>query len=200
MIAKLKGLVDSVAENSAIIDVNGVGYLVFASARTLREMPGPGEAVEVLIETHVREDHIQLYGFLRPAELDAFRLLTSVTGVGTKVALAIQSVLDATALEAALISGDKGAISAAQGVGPKLAARIINELKDKVGGMTGVTPLAAKAGVAGGEAFQDALSALVRLGYKPSQAHMALMAASQKAGKAADVGTLVKGGLKELSR
>ncbi|MEE8294278.1 MAG: Holliday junction branch migration protein RuvA, partial [Sphingomonadales bacterium] len=127
MIAKLKGLVDSIGENTAVIDVGGVGYQIFASAKTLRTFPGVGEPVEVLIETHVREDHIHLYGFVSGVELDMFRLLTSVQGVGTKVALAILSTLDPNALQAALISGDKAAITSAPGVGPKLAARILNE-------------------------------------------------------------------------
>lgn len=200
MIAKLKGLVDSVGENTAIIDVGGVGYLIFASAKTLRTFPGPGEPVEVLIETHVREDHIHLYGFVSEVELEMFRLLTSVQGVGTKLALAILSTLDPNALQAALISGDKAAMTSAPGVGPKLAARILNELKEKVGAFAGTPTLAPRAGVAGEEDFQDALSALVKLGYKPSQAHMALMAASQKVGDGADVSALVKGGLRELSR
>jgi len=200
MIAKLKGLVDTIMDGAMIIDVGGVGYLVFASGHTLRHVPGEGEAVEVLIETHVREDHIHLFGFLTSDELEMFRLLTSVQGVGAKVALAILSALDPQKVQAALISGDKAAITAAQGVGPKLAARILNELKDKVGAFGEGIPMAARGGVQGDETFQDALSALVSLGYKPSQAHPALLAATQKAGEGADVSALIKAGLKELSR
>lgn len=200
MIAKLKGLVDSTSENTAIIDVGGVGYQIFASAKTLRSFPGVGEPVEVLIETHVREDHIHLYGFVSEVELDMFRLLTSVQGVGTKVALAILSTLDPNALQAALISGDKAAMTSAPGVGPKLAVRILNELKDKVGAFSDGPALAPRAGITGEEDFQDALSALVQLGYKPSAAHMALMAASQKVAEGSDVSALVKAGLRELSR
>lgn len=201
MIAKLKGLVDTIQEGSAIIDVNGVGYLVFASAKTLRDFPGPGEAVEVLIETHVREDHIHLFGFLKEAELETFRLLTSVQGVGTRMGLAILSVLDPASLEAALVSGDKAAITQAQGVGPKLAARVINELKGKVGAFAEAKPFPPGTGGDVKENdFQDALTALVRLGYKPSQAHMALVAASRKSGIKGDASALVKAGLKELSR
>lgn len=199
MIGKLKGLVDSIAEETAIIDVNGVGYLIHASAKTLSALPPAGEAVEVLIETHVREDHIHLYGFLSEAELEMFRLLTSVQGVGTRVAMSILSALDPSQLEAALASGDKAAISQGKGVGPKLAGRIINELKDKVG-VVAFPGAAQKAGAGADPVFQDALSALVHLGYKPSQAHIALMAAHNKAGEGADVSALVKAGLKELSR
>ncbi len=197
MIAKLKGLIDSFGENSLILDVGGVGYLVFASSKTLSQMPGIGEGAELWIETHVREDHIHLYGFATTVELEMFRLLLGVQGVGTKVALSILTVLDPDALLAALASGDKEAISGGKGVGPKLAARIVNELKDKVGGFA--TAGAPVAGVHGAD-FQDALSALVKLGYRPSAAHTALLAASGKAGAEADIATLIKGGLKELSR
>ena len=199
MIAKLKGLVDSIGEDCLIVDVNGVGYLAYASTRTLSHLPAVGEPVELLIETHVREDHIHLYGFSSQSELEMFRTLLGVQGVGTKVALAILTILEPDALLAALASGDKAAIAQAAGVGPKLAARLINELKDKVGGFAGEGLAAPPAG-AGGQEFQDALSALVKLGYKPSQAHPALLAARNKAGERADVGALVKAGLKELSR
>lgn len=199
MIAKLKGLVDSIGEDSLIVDVGGVGYLVYASTRTLSQLPAAGEPVELLIETHVREDHIHLYGFPAEGELKMFRTLLGVQGVGVRVALAILTILDPDALLAALASGDKTAISQAAGVGPKLAARLINELKDKVGGFVDEGIAAPTAG-AGSQEFQDALSALVQLGYKPSQAHPALLAARSKAGEGADVGALVKAGLKELSK
>ncbi|MCH8082201.1 MAG: Holliday junction branch migration protein RuvA [Proteobacteria bacterium] len=199
MIAKLKGLVDSIGEDSLIVDVGGVGYLVYASTRTLSHLPAVGEPVELLIETHVREDHIHLYGFPAEGELKMFRTLLGVQGVGVRVALAILTILDPDALLAALASGDKTAISQAAGVGPKLAARLINELKDKVGGFVDEGIAAPTAG-AGSQEFQDALSALVQLGYKPSQAHPALLAARSKAGEGADVGALVKAGLKELSK
>ena len=199
MIAKLKGLIDSVGEDSLIIDVSGVGYLVFASSKTLGQMPAIGEAAELLIETHVREDHIHLYGFATEVELEMFRLLLSVQGVGTKVALSILTVLDPDALLTALASGDKTAIAGGKGVGPKLAARIINELKDKVGGFA-LEGIPAAPGAAHGAEFQDALSALVQLGYKPSAAHTALLAASSKIEGNPDIADLIKGGLKELSR
>ena len=199
MIAKLKGLVDQINEGSVILDVGGVGYLVFASSKTLHALPAPGEAAELLIETHVREDHIHLYGFFTRAEMEMFNTLLGVQGVGTKVALAILTILDPETLMAALASGDKAAITQVTGVGPKLATRLISELKDKVGGFA-IEGLAAAPASAGGQDFQDALAALIQLGYKPSQAHPALLTARTKAGDGADVGALVKAGLKELSR
>ena len=202
MIAKLKGILDTVAADWLIVDVGGVGYQVYASGKTWSALPGEGEAVALLIETHVREDHIHLYGFLAQVEIDMFRLLLSVQGVGTRVALAILSVMDPLSLQAALASGDKAAVSEAQGIGPKLAARIVNELKDKVGGLAGGELPARLVGSADGRAndFQDAVSALIQLGYKPSQAHTALLAASRKMGEGGDVSALVKEGLRELSR
>ena len=202
MIAKLKGILDTVTADWLIVDVGGVGYQVYASGKTLSALPGEGEAVALLIETHVREDHIHLYGFLAQAEIDMFRLLLSVQGVGTRVALAVLSVMDPLSLQTALASGDRAAVSEAQGIGPKLAARIVNELKDKVGGMSADDLPAHLEGYAGGRAddFRDAVSALIRLGYKPSQAHMALLAASRKMDEGSDVQALVKEGLKELSR
>ena len=201
MIAKLKGILDTVAADWLIVDVGGVGYQVQASGKTLSSLPAEGEAIELLIETHVREDHIHLYGFLSQGEIDMFRLLLSVQGVGTRVALAIMSVMDPGALQVALASADKAAVSEAQGVGPKLAARIVNELKDKVGHLAGEIPARlVKGGEAGADDFQDAVSALVQLGYKPSQAHTALLAASRKMNGGGDVSALVKQGLRELSR
>jgi len=199
MIASLKGLLATVAEDSAVVEVGGVGYLVFCSARTLSTLPRPGEAVALKIETHVREDHIHLYGFATEIELEMFRLLLSVQGVGTKVALSILTVLDPDALLVALASGDKAAITGGKGVGPKLAARIINELKDKVGSFA-LEGIYAAPGDTYGAEFQDALSALVQLGYNPSVAHTALLAASSKVEGNPDIADLIKGGLKELSR
>ena len=135
MIASLKGVLDSVAEESAIVDVRGVGYLVFCSGRTLSKLPQPGEAVRFVVETHVREDHIHLYGFAESVERDWFRLLTTVQGVGAKVGLAILSALGPEELVQALVAQDKAAVSRANGVGPKLAGRIVLELKDKVSGL-----------------------------------------------------------------
>ncbi|HSR55563.1 MAG TPA: Holliday junction branch migration protein RuvA, partial [Alphaproteobacteria bacterium] len=131
MIASLKGLIESVGEDFAVIETGGVGYLVFCSARTLSALPPAGEAAALKIETHVREDHIHLYGFATAAERDWFRLLITVQGVGARVALAILSVLPPSDLGLALAAGDKAALGRAAGVGPKLAQRIVTELKDK---------------------------------------------------------------------
>ncbi len=193
MIAKLKGLVDSTGDDWAIIDVTGVGYRVFCSAPTLGRLR-PGEAATLLIETHMREDHIHLYGFIDAAELDWFRLLTTVQGVGAKVGLAILSVQGADDLARALASGDRAAITRANGVGAKLATRILSELKDKAGEVA----LGPAAGPDEKGSAGDAASALVNLGYSASEA---LGAVSQAAGKlGADAGTeaLIRAGLAEL--
>ena len=139
MIARLKGIIEDLGDDWAVIDVGGVGYLVFASGRTLGRL-AVGEAAVLFIETHVREDHIHLYGFADTLDRDWFKLLTTVQGVGAKVGLAIQSVLSGDEVSRAILSGDKTAITRAPGVGPKLAQRIISELKDKVGSITGSGP------------------------------------------------------------
>ncbi|HBC07741.1 MAG TPA: Holliday junction branch migration protein RuvA [Rhodospirillaceae bacterium] len=211
MIARLKGLVDAVGTDTAVIDVNGVGYLVHASSRTLAQM-GQGDAVALFIETHVREDHIHLYGFLRADEQDWFRLLTTVQGVGAKVALAMLSALTGDMLLQAIAAGDKAAICRAPGVGPKLAQRILHELKDKVGALA-LGPVAAKGGVApapgaakpdiAGDAAQDLLrdaaSALVNLGYTPSEALGAVSRAAQASDVALTLEALIRAGLAELA-
>ncbi len=203
MIAKLKGMVDSTGDGRAVIDVGGVGYLVFCSGRTLGRL-GPGEAAELLIETHVREDHIHLYGFFDAAERDWFRLLTTVQGVGVKVALGILTVFGAEELLQAVAAADKAMITQAPGVGPKLATRILSELKDKVGAMV-LPPAAIGAGEAGpmpvaaGGPVADATSALVNLGYRPSQALAAVSRAAGRLGEDAGVEALIRGGLSELA-
>ena len=201
MIAKLKGLIDSLGEAWAVIDVGGVGYLVFCSGRTLRCL-GAGEAAEVMVETHVREDHIHLYGFIDAVERDWFRLLTTVQGVGAKVALGLLTVLSSDELVQAITAADKAVITQAPGVGPKLAARILNELKDKVGTIAlAVAPggqLVAGPGELGG-AVSDAASALVNLGYQPSQALSAVSRAAGRLGEDADVEALIRGGLSEMA-
>ncbi len=174
MIAKLKGVVDSIGEGWAVIDVGGVGYMTFCSGRTLGRL-APGEAAEVLIETHVREDHIHLYGFYDPLERDWFKLLTTVQGVGVKVALAMLTALSPDELFHAVVAADKAMISQTPGIGPKLATRIISELKDKVGSMAlASAPGAVAAGDMAarppGGPVADATSALVNLGYRPSDA------------------------------
>lgn len=200
MIAKLRGILDSVGGDWMVIDVGGVGYKVFASARTLAKLPAPGAEVSIHIETHVREDHIHLFGFPEPAELEMFRLLQTVQGVGAKVALGILGVHDVTALTLAIAVGDKAVISQASGVGPKLAARIANELKDKVGG-EGLGEISSGPGEEPA-AVADAVSALVNLGYRPVQARLAVTKAHSAAGAAAegaDVADLIRRGLRELS-
>lgn len=204
MFARLKGILDDVDDDTLIIDVGGVGYLVHCSTRTLGLLPGRGEAIRLEIETHVREDHINLYGFLDRGERDWFRLLTTVQGVGARVALAILSVLTPEALVQAVAAQDKAAVARANGVGPKLAQRIVSELKDKVGGMAlgpaataGGAPSGASAPVDAG-ASEDAVSALINLGYGRSEAFTAVAKASRDGG--GDVSALIRGALKELSR
>lgn len=197
MIAALTGAVFSSGADQAVIDVGGVGYLVFASRRTLERMPAKGEAVRVLIETHVREDHIHLYGFIEEAERAWFRLLITVQGVGARVALAILSVLPADELVRAIAAQDKAIITRAEGVGPKLAGRITAELKDKVGEIA-LGPAAVKTDQPGGTASADAVSALVNLGYGRSEAFGAVAHAAATLEGTATIETLVKAGLREL--
>jgi len=202
MIAKLTGILDSVGDDWAILDVGGVGYLVFCSTRTLAQLPGTGEAVSFVIETHIREDHIHLYGFLDHAERDWFKLLTTVQGVGAKVGLGIQSVLGPKELTDAILAQDKGMITRAPGVGPKLATRLLTELKDKVGGMASVAPAMAGAVAANDTdraAMEDAVSALVNLGYRRGDAFGAVTGAMRSIGDDAGVEDLIRAGLKELT-
>ena len=205
MIAKLKGLIDSTGEGWAVIDVGGVGYLVFCSGRTLGRL-GAGEVADVMVETHVREDHIHLYGFIDAAERDWFRLLTTVQGVGAKVALALLSALSPDELLHAVAAADKAAVTQAPGVGPKLATRILSELKDKVGDLAlgvsaGVIQMAAHGGgpEGAGGALRDAASALVNLGYQPSEALAAVGSAAGRLGDDATVEALIRAGLNELA-
>ncbi|MCW0236149.1 MAG: Holliday junction branch migration protein RuvA [Ferrovibrio sp.] len=206
MIARLSGLLDSVSETACILDVGGVGYQVFCSARTLRNLPRPGEAVRLHIETHVREDHIHLFGFLSEAERGWFNLLQTVQGVGAKVALGILSALAPDELFRAIASADKTTLNRCDGVGPKLAVRLITELKDKVGGIALGTAAQASVGEAGAVAVAetgavaDALSALVNLGYKRADAFGAVTAAARNLGEKPNVQELIRAGLKELAR
>lgn len=202
MIGKLSGQLDSFGEDWAIIDVGGVGYLVFCSSRTLSAMSTPGEAVQLFIDTHVREDHIHLYGFVHTEERRWFRLLQSVQGVGARVALAILSVLDPPNLAQAIASRDRAAISRANGVGGKLAGRIVGELRDAAGQATPIpagTPGVVVAGPAPG-AESDAVSALINLGYRRGEAAAAVATASRASGPDAKVEALIRAGLSELSR
>ncbi len=198
MIAMLAGIVEQRGTDSLVLDVNGVGYLVFASARTLGRVPARGEPLRLLVETHVREDHIHLYGFADEAERSWFRLLTTVQGVGARLGLAILSVLAPDALATAILAQDKAALARADGVGPKLATRIASELKDKVGGIA-LGP-AASVGAPAGAAAADAVSALVNLGYSRSDAFGAVTQAAKRLGEAAKIDALIRVGLQELSR
>jgi len=209
MIGKLSGLLDSIGENACMVDVGGVGYVVQCSARTLRGLPRPGEAVRLLIETQVREDAITLFGFLDGAEQRWFNRLQTVQGVGSRVALAILSALSPAEIAQAILAGDRASVTRADGVGPKLGARIVNELKDKVGAlpelpgaMAGLAAAAASAGAtapaAGGAA--DAVSALVNLGYRRADAFTAVARAQRELGPDARVEALIRTGLKELAR
>jgi len=199
MIGKLTGAVDSVGDEWAIVDVSGVGYVVFCSRRTLTGLPSPGETVRLLIETHVREDHIHLYGFADAAERTWFRLLCTVQGVGARMALAILSVLPSAELAQAIAAQDKTALLRANGVGAKLATRVITELKEKAGKIA-FAPVAGEAGRGGLDAVpEDAVSALVNLGYRQSEAFGAVAHAARSLGTGAPLEAVIKAGLKELS-
>ena len=201
MIAKLRGLLDSAAEDSAVIDVNGVGYLVFASSRTLKDLPARGAEVELHIETHVREDHIHLYAFASAEERAWFRLLLTVQGVGAKVALALLSALSPDDLTSAIAAQDRTTITRAQGVGPKLATRLITELKDKIGAFAAGLPQAKRgAGPPSASVNEDAVSALVNLGYRRAEAFSAIARAAQRLGAQAGVEALIRAGLKEMAQ
>jgi Holliday junction DNA helicase RuvA len=197
MIAKLTGLVDSTVAEGAILDVGGVGYLVFCSARTLAKLPAKGALASLLIETHVREDHIHLYGFADATERDWFRLLITVQGVGAKLALAVLGVLGADELSRSIAAGDRASLARAPGVGQKLAGRIVAELKDKLGAIA-LGPAAVGLPERGAEA--DAVSALVNLGYRRLEAFDAVATAARRLGATAPVDALIRAGLRELSQ
>lgn len=205
MIAKLSGIVDQVGADGAVIDVGGVGYLAFCSGRTLNLLPGMGQPARLLVETHVREDHIHLYGFIDTAERDWFRLLTTVQGVGARLALAILSVVAPDALTLAIVAKDQKMLARADGVGPRLAARIVNELQNKVGGLTLAAPVGtvAKAAPPTGSvdgAIADAVSALENLKIGRAEAFGAVSAAAQRLGSAAKVEDLIAAGLREVGQ
>ena len=202
MIAKLTGLLDSVGENWVVVETGGVGYLVFCSARTLRQVGAVGSTISVLIDTHVREDHIHLYGFPLPEERTWFRLLQTVQGVGARMAMGILDSLSADELVEAILAQDAAMLTQANGVGPKLGKRLVSELKDKISDMSSVTFAGATATTVGGdgEATTDAVSALVNLGYRRVEAFGAVSRARQSLGDSAEVGALIREGLKELAR
>ena len=198
MIARLTGLLAETSADGAVLDVAGVGYAVLASARTLDAIGPVGGEVMLLTELQVREDSMTLFAFGSAGEREAFRQLTSVQGVGGRVALAILSVLDPAELAAAVSRGDKAMIARANGVGPKLAMRIVNELAGKLGSPA----LAGTAGVpvAKGGAAQDALSALANLGFKPTDASAAVAAAIEELGQEATLDALVRLALRKASK
>jgi holliday junction DNA helicase RuvA len=205
MIGKLKGIVDSYGEDYIVLDVNGVGYQVHCSARTMQALPAPAEAATLSIETYVREDQIKLFGFASDSEREWFRLLQTVQGVGAKVALSVLGTLKTSELASAIAMRDKGMVQRAPGVGAKVAERIVSELKDKVPAFANVDPAAVHLAGALDEKraprpVMDAVSALVNLGYGQPQAAAAIAAASRSMGDAADTATLIRQGLKELAR
>jgi Holliday junction DNA helicase RuvA len=203
LIARLKGIVEAIDQDSAVIDVNGVGYLVSCSARTLRDLAVGGPAT-VLVETIVREDAITLHGFLETGERDWFRILTTVQGVGARVALSILSTLSPEEIARAIAAQDRATLSRPPGVGPKLAARLATELKDKAAAF-GIAPAPAKAADApaatpGGSVNEDAVSALVNLGYRRVEAFGAVARATQRLGVDARLDAVIRAGLQELAR
>jgi len=203
MIAKLAGVIDQISPEGAVIDVGGVGYLAFCSARTISRLPAVGSTASLLIETHVREDHIHLYGFVDATERDWFRRLTTVQGVGARLALAILSAVGPEQLGFAILAEDKVTLTRADGVGARLATRIVTELRDKVGGVAAAAsasvPIAPITDADAG-ATADAVSALVNLGYRRTEAFGAVAAAARRLGNDADAGALIRAGLQELAR
>ena len=205
MIGKLKGTVDAYGEDHVVLDVHGVGYLVHCSARTLQTLPAPGEAATLSIETYVREDQIKLFGFQSDIEREWFRLLQTVQGVGAKVALAVLGAMKPADLATAIAMRDKAAVQRTPGVGPKVAERIVAELKDKAPAYAALDPAVVR--LAGGidenrapQPMRDAVSALVNLGYGQPQAAAAIAAAAREAGEGAEAKTLIRFGLRELGK
>lgn len=205
MIGKLRGVIDSYGEDTVVVDVHGVGYLVHCSARTLQSLPPAGETATIAIETWVREDQIRLYGFASDLEREWFRILTGVQGVGARVALAILGTLKVADLANAIALGDKAAIARTPGVGPKLAQRLVLELKDKAPAFASVDPAVVKlqgdlSERRASTPVSEAVSALVNLGYGEIQASAAIAAAMRAAGDKAKTEELIRHGLKELAR
>lgn len=203
MIGKLRGKVDAIGESFLIVDVNGVGYEVQASARTLRNLK-IGEEVSLTIDTHVREDAIRLFGFSRELERSWFRTLQTVQGVGSKVALALLGTLSPQELANAIALSDWASVEEAPGIGKKLAQRIVAELKDKAPALSvaglHVADVAGAATPPRGNAAAEAMSALTNLGYPPAQASSAIAAAMRELGEEAETAKLIRRGLKELAR
>jgi holliday junction DNA helicase RuvA len=200
MIAKLYGRIDETGADSLVIDVAGVGYLVFASARTLAALGKADDFATVFTEMQVSENDQRLIGFASREERDWFRLLIGVQGVGAKVALAILSALEAEDLARAIGGGDSAMVARANGVGPKLASRIVNELKDKVGALAGLGGGAKLAAAGGGGHASDAVSALANLGFKPGEAQSAVALAVEELGSDATLDALVRLALRKAAK
>lgn len=199
MIAQLTGRVEALEDGRCIIDVNGVGYLVHASTRTLAALPAAPEVARLLVETHVREDAILLYGFINSAERDWFRLLTTVQGVGGRVALSVLSALSPRDLVAAIASGDRASLTRAPGVGARLAVRLLTELRDKAGAMPSAPGFAVPTPVVRGVA-EDAVSALINLGYRRVEAQPVVTRVVERLGDGAAIDAVLRDSLKELAQ
>ena len=205
MITFLDGKLVNALPTQAIVDVAGVGYEVYCSARTLQELPGIGQPATLSIETHVREDQIRLFGFLTELEREWFRLLQTVQGVGVKVALAVLGTLKPAELASAIAMRDKATVARTPGVGAKVAERIVTELKDKAPAYTNIDPALVRLSGAledkrAPAPVSDAVSALVNLGYAQAQAAAAIAAAARSAGEGAEATTLIRLGLRELAK
>jgi Holliday junction DNA helicase RuvA len=205
MIGKLTGFIDAYGEDFVILDVNGVGYVVHCSARTLQALPAQGEPAALSIETHVREDQIRLFGFLTDVEREWFRLLQTVQGVGARVALSVLGTLRPAELATAVAMRDKATVARTPGVGPKVAERIVTELKDKAPAYADIDPAVIRLSGAieekkAPQPLADAISALINLGYGQPQAAAAIAAAVREAGEGADAARLIRLGLRELAR
>ena len=199
MIAKLTGVVDQIGSEAVVIDVNGVGYVTFCSTRTIGRLPPPGSPARLLIETHVREDAILLYGFVDSAERDWFRLLTTVQGVGGRVALSVLSALSPRDLVSAIAAGDRASLTRAPGVGARLAVRLLTELRDKAGAMPSAPGFAApRLGPPG--VAEDAISALVNLGYRRPEAQTVVARTVERLGDVAPLDAVIRDSLKELAQ
>ncbi|QPC99016.1 Holliday junction branch migration protein RuvA [Qipengyuania soli] len=199
MIAKLKGLLDETGADWAVIDVSGVGYLVHCSTKTLAALGEVGEACTVYTDLQVSENDMRLLGFAESAERDWFRLLTQVQGVGSKVALAILSALSTAEVQQACANGDAAMVARANGVGPKLAGRIVNELKDKAGALPGGPGPVGVAISHAGSHSADAVSALENLGFKPAVAARAVALAQGELGEGASEGDLIRVALRKAA-
>jgi Holliday junction DNA helicase RuvA len=205
MIGKLKGVIDSYGDDHVILDVHGVGYIVHCSVRTLQSLPQSGEAATLSIETYVREDQLKLFGFASDTEREWFRLLQTVQGVGAKSALSVLGTLNPSELANAIAMRDKASVARTPGVGPRVAERIVTELKNKAPTLATVDPAAAHLAGSLDDAraphpVRDAVSAMVNLGYGQPQAAAAIAAAVRDAGDKATTAQLIRLGLKELSK